>query len=197
MYNHLIEYRPFFELISMCRGSAISLKELSSAIFPDEPDEEALQAVSILLAIAPLAKSERGAVLFPARMHMLFKGIKGVYACTNPDCKHSHTEGGLTLGEIYLSDFQHVHIVGINYHQLNYRRSARVEISHSLILLNRNFRFNPLFRGKIMILIDCQTRDARCYSFQIVVKELQNWQETCRILRTSWQQDSCLFWQST
>lgn len=104
MYNHLIEYRPFFELISLCRGSAISLNELSSAIFPDKSDEEALQAVSVLLAIAPLAKSERGAVLFPARMHMLFKGIKGVYACTNPDCKHSHTEGGLTLGEIYLSD---------------------------------------------------------------------------------------------
>ena len=27
-----------------------------------------------------------------------------LYACTNPDCSHSHTANGLTLGEIYFSD---------------------------------------------------------------------------------------------
>lgn len=60
--------------------------------------------VEDMLSIAPLARSESGGVLFPARMHMLFRGIKGVYACTNPDCPHSHTENGLTLGEVYFSD---------------------------------------------------------------------------------------------
>ena len=104
MYDKLITYRPFFELISRCRGNAVSLHELSSAIFTDKEESEALQAISILLAIAPLAKNEKGAVLFPARMHMLFKGIKGVFACANPECSHSHTDGALTLGEIYLSD---------------------------------------------------------------------------------------------
>lgn len=104
MYDHLIEYRSFYKLIGMCRGSAVSLRELAEAIFPNQSEESALHAMSVLLAIAPLAKSAKGAVLFPARMHMLFKGIKGVYACTNPDCSHSHTDGALTLGEIYLSD---------------------------------------------------------------------------------------------
>lgn len=104
MYDHLIEYRPFFELISQCRGNAVSLHELAVAIFPTCKEEDGLQAVSILLAIAPLARNTKGAVLFPARMHMLFKGIKGVYACANPECSHSHTDGALTLGEIYLSD---------------------------------------------------------------------------------------------
>lgn len=104
MYDKLITYRPFHELISRCRGNAVSLNELSSAIFPDKADNDALQAVSILLAIAPLAKSEKGAVLFPARMHMLFKGIKGIYACANPECSHSHADGALTLGEIFLTD---------------------------------------------------------------------------------------------
>lgn len=37
-------------------------------------------------------------------MHMLFKGINGVYACPNPKCSHSHTDDSLTLGEIFLSD---------------------------------------------------------------------------------------------
>ena len=104
MYDHLIEYRPFFEMIGLCRGSAVSLRELSKAIFKNKNSDSALHAVSILLAIAPLAKNDKGTVLFPARMHMLFKGITGVYACANPECSHSHTEGALTLGDIFLSD---------------------------------------------------------------------------------------------
>ncbi len=35
---------------------------------------------------------------------MLFRGIKGVYACTNPECSCAHTENGLTLGEVYFTD---------------------------------------------------------------------------------------------
>ncbi len=104
MYDNLIYYRPFHELIKCCRGNAVSLGELSSDIFPHLSQDDALKAVSVLLAIAPLAKNAKGSILFPARMHMLFKGISGVYACANADCSCSHSEGGLTLGEIYLSD---------------------------------------------------------------------------------------------
>ena len=104
MYDNLLYYRPFHELIKYCRGNAVSLGELSSSIFPTLRPNDALRATSILLAIAPLAKNAKGSVLFPARMHMLFKGISGVYVCANADCCHSHSEGGLTLGEVYLSD---------------------------------------------------------------------------------------------
>lgn len=104
MYENLVYYRPFNKLIKNCRGHAVSLGELSSNIFPELNPDDALKAVSVLLAIAPLAQNAKGSVLFPARMHMLFKGISGVYACTNANCSCSHSEGGLTLGEIYLSD---------------------------------------------------------------------------------------------
>ena len=104
MYENLVYYRPFHELIKYCRGNAVSLAELSSGIFPNLNPENALKAISVLLAIAPLAKNAKGSVLFPARMHMLFKGISGVYACANANCSCSHSEGRLTLGEIYLSD---------------------------------------------------------------------------------------------
>ena len=104
MYNRLIEYRPFHILINECRGTAVSLSELATRIFPDQTPTDALFAVGVLLAIAPLAKSRKNAVLFPARMHMLFRGIKGVYACANEECPHSHTDESLTLGEVFLSD---------------------------------------------------------------------------------------------
>lgn len=104
MYDNLVHYRPFYELMVKCRGTACSLDELADTIFVKRENDEALAAVSVLLAIAPIARNKKGAVLFPARMHMLFKGIKGVYACTNPNCPHSHTDGTLTIGNVFLSD---------------------------------------------------------------------------------------------
>ena len=124
MYENLIYYRPFHELIKYCRGNAVSLGELSSGIFQNLNQEDALKAVSVLLAIAPLAKNAKGSVLFPARMHMLFKGISGVYACTNANCSCAHSEGGLALGEIYLSDGNLVcpHCGSVVYELYNDRR---------------------------------------------------------------------------
>ncbi len=104
LFDHLVNYAPFCEMFKKCRGTAVSLRELAEQIFPEKTEEEALHAIGIMLAMAPLARSENGSVLFPARMHMLFRGIKGVYACTNPNCSHAHTEKGLTLGEVYFSD---------------------------------------------------------------------------------------------
>ena len=104
LYDHLVDYRPFCEMFKLCRGTAASLQELAESIFPDVDLQNALHAVSVMLAIAPLARSNSGSVLFPARMHMLFRGIKGVFACTNPQCSHAHTENGITLGEVYFAD---------------------------------------------------------------------------------------------
>lgn len=104
MYNNLIYYRPFYELINQCRGTAVSLNDLAKMIFPKETVDHALHAVSVLLAIAPLAKSKKGVIMFPARMHMLFKGLNGAYACANKNCPHSHSDKYLTLGEVFLSD---------------------------------------------------------------------------------------------
>ena len=104
MFDHLVTYRPFYELIRQCRGTAVSLQELAEKIFPGTETEAALYAVSMLLAIAPLARNQKGAVLFPARMHMLFRGLKGIFACTNPVCEKQHTHNGLTLGELFLND---------------------------------------------------------------------------------------------
>lgn len=104
LYDHLADYTPFCTMFRLCRGTAVSLQELSESIFSEELLESAVHAVSVMLAIAPLARSSSGSVLFPARMHMLFRGIKGVYSCTNLECSHAHTENGLTLGEVYFSD---------------------------------------------------------------------------------------------
>lgn len=130
MYDNLISYKPFYKLIQSCRGTAISLGELAFDIFPDLDKETALYCVGVLLAIAPLAKNKKGAVLFPARMHMLFRGIKGVYACLNEKCKRSHSDGTLTLGEVFLTDGQLTcpHCNSVVYELYNDRRCGALFI---------------------------------------------------------------------
>lgn len=124
MYEHLCDYRPFSTLMSACRGAAKSLCDLAKEIFPHADEARAAHAISVLLSIAPLARSTEGAVLFPARMHMLFRGLKGVYACANPNCSHAHSEEGLTLGQVFLSDdhFYCRHCSSVVYELYNDRR---------------------------------------------------------------------------
>lgn len=102
MYQHLCEYKPFAELIESCRGTTVSISDLAASIYPDKERREA--AVSLLISIAQLAKSEDGMVLFPAKMHLLFRGLKGVFACANEKCAHAHTDNGIKLGEVLITD---------------------------------------------------------------------------------------------
>ena len=102
LYDHLNEYIPFQRLFQACRGNTASLDELAATIFNN--DQDAMPAIDVMLALAPLAHDINNNMLFPARMHMLFRGFSGVYACMNPNCRHSHSGNGLKLGEIFLDD---------------------------------------------------------------------------------------------
>ena len=59
-----------------------------------------------MLAVLPIAKNTEGQVLFPARLHMLFRGLEGLYACTKPDCPHGNTGDGITLGQLFTNSKQ-------------------------------------------------------------------------------------------
>lgn len=104
MYDNLVHYGPFYRLMLKCRGAAVSLSELAEDVFPTMDKDRGIKAIGLLLAIAPLARNSKGAILFPARMHMLFKGINGIFACTNEHCDHGHSDETLSLGELFLSD---------------------------------------------------------------------------------------------
>lgn len=104
LYDNLSLYSPFNELFKECRGKAVSIFNLAKRIFPKTKESVALAAIDAMLTIAPMAKDKSGSVLFPARMHMLFRGFSGVYACSNPDCPNHHAKNGIILGDVQLVD---------------------------------------------------------------------------------------------
>ncbi len=144
MYDELLSFEPFYKLISLCRGNAVSLNEIAGSVFSDLGKEDGLHAVSVLLAIAPIAKNEKGAILFPARMHMLFRGINGVYACVNENCPHGHKDASLALGELFLSNGQLIcpHCGSVVHELYNDRRCGALFFKGYILdnELNRNDR---------------------------------------------------------
>ena len=80
MYDNLIYYRPFHELIKYCRGNAVSL-EIIFWHLPGLSKENALKAVSVLLAIAPLAKNAKVVSFFPHVCICFSKDFRSICLC--------------------------------------------------------------------------------------------------------------------
>lgn len=103
LYKCLFNTNPMRRIMQATRGNAMSFNQLALKTFPSEEAEIAQKATSAFLAIAPLAKNANNQVLYPARLHMMFRGLQGIYACSNPMCKHKNHDGSLGLGRVYLN----------------------------------------------------------------------------------------------
>lgn len=102
LYDFLYNTNPMRRIMKETRGSATSFDELAAKTFPGIVSPVAQKATSTFLAIAPLAKNIDNQVLYPARLHMLFRGLQGIYACSNPTCSCKNHDGSMGLGKIYL-----------------------------------------------------------------------------------------------
>lgn len=105
LYTSLRKVQPILAMLKQCRGNATKLEDLASIAFPNDEKKDALYATTVLLAIAPLAKGVDGSVLFPARLHLMFRGLQGLYMCSNPacNCKQNPQINKLPFGRVYLS----------------------------------------------------------------------------------------------
>lgn len=105
LYQVLLNMSPVQRILEKCREKAISVDELAKYAFPENSEEDGKNALDVMLAVMSLAKNEDGQILFPARLHMMFRGLQGVYACLNPKCScktDSNMKNG--LGELYFRD---------------------------------------------------------------------------------------------
>lgn len=84
-------------------GAAWALTALPAALFPQADPETGAAAIDALLELASLAKPTPSAPpLLPARVHMLFRGLPGLWACANPQCINiAEAERGGPTGALY------------------------------------------------------------------------------------------------
>ena len=150
LYEKLPTIKPLLRIMDSCRGKATSFYELSRTVFPDADIETAKKAVSVLLSIAPKAKSKAGQALFPSRLHMMFRGISGIYACANPNCTCRNHDGILPFGRIYIRQYPDIcQCGGKVYELLNDRTCGALFLKGYLDEAEPQARFVWNKRGRI------------------------------------------------
>lgn len=89
-------------------GAAWAFTELPEILFPAVDQATAAAAVDALVELASLARAAPGSPpLLPARVHLLFRGLPGLWTCVNPQCDQipEAARGGPT-GALYAESRQ-------------------------------------------------------------------------------------------
>jgi ATP-dependent helicase YprA (DUF1998 family) len=104
LYAILSEWSPAKMLVTRVAGRAEVLDTVAQEIFPTKDNEESRsRAMDALLRLCNFARDDKtGKVFLPARLHLFFRGLSGVYSCINPRCrvKRDRSEPSL-LGRLY------------------------------------------------------------------------------------------------
>jgi ATP-dependent helicase YprA (DUF1998 family) len=90
------------QLVKEAAGHAVALSDLAPRVFPGHP--QARRALEALLTVSTLARNKADEPgLVPTRVHGLFRGLHGLYACVNPLCAGRQSEPGeaAILGKLF------------------------------------------------------------------------------------------------
>lgn len=99
LYKLLVEVPLINQILYVCNNGGKSLSSIAKECFEDNvPENLAEKALEVLLQLGIMAKSETGKVLMGSKVHMLFRGLQGLYVCTNPNCKCKNEGMGINLG---------------------------------------------------------------------------------------------------
>lgn len=78
------------------------LAALGRALFSQEPDDRASAATSGLIAALSRARWPNGSPLLPVRIHVFFRNVQGIWACSNPTCPHARwNDANIKIGRLY------------------------------------------------------------------------------------------------
>jgi ATP-dependent helicase YprA (DUF1998 family) len=96
------------QLLKVTSEGAISLSDLATGLYK-ENTESSRKASEVLVTLGTLARpkaDEPG--LVPTRVHMMFRGLSGLYACINPCCSGRQDSPGkkALLGKLFTSPRQ-------------------------------------------------------------------------------------------
>jgi DEAD/DEAH box helicase domain-containing protein len=81
-----------------------STEEIIELLFKKSGFEQSLIALENILTTLGKLSDEKGASLQPQRVHLFFRNIQGIWACTNPDCTEIKPDfyfEGRSIGKFY------------------------------------------------------------------------------------------------
>lgn len=101
LFQRLKDFPPVSLLARLITGTPKTFDHIADAVIAPGPDSP--QALETLLALCCFARRRDQKVLLPIRMHLLFRGLSGVFACVNRFCSKrlDNSPGAPLLGRLY------------------------------------------------------------------------------------------------
>ena len=114
LYEILDNHPLINQLLKVTSDGAISLSELAEGLYKTNTSASR-KAAEVLVTLGTLARpntDEPG--LVPTRVHMMFRGLSGLYACINPYCSGRQDSPGkkALLGKLYIAPRQSCNCCG-------------------------------------------------------------------------------------
>lgn len=98
----LKDYPPLSLLVNHTMGQARPVDQLGLHIFPNSQKHTADVALTNLAALAANARAKADdPSLLPCRVHMFFRGLRGLWACMDPNCTAIEPSLRGTAGKLY------------------------------------------------------------------------------------------------
>lgn len=95
------------QILYVCSSNAKTLFDIARESFEDDvPTKLSQSALEVLLQLGIMCKSETGKVLLGSKVHMMFRGLQGLYICSNPNCSCKNEGMGLKLGYLTNQDIE-------------------------------------------------------------------------------------------
>ncbi|KPA09466.1 DEAD/DEAH box helicase [Candidatus Magnetomorum sp. HK-1] len=104
LFDQMNSFPPAKALIEKISKFPLEFKKLSESIFPKASASVQVKATSTLLSLCTFARRESdGRIFLPARLHLFYRGLPGLYACINPKCHCRLDQKGdsFILGRLY------------------------------------------------------------------------------------------------
>lgn len=102
LYAALEKFGPLQLVVNETMGAAKPLASLPEMIFEGIEPDLAARAFSNLLTLGSRARAADDTGLLPCRVHSFFRGLPGIWACTDPDCTEvSPQEKNPYCGKLY------------------------------------------------------------------------------------------------
>ena len=103
LFHALKSFNPMGLLINTTMKRAVSISDLGRLLFPESPSDTADLAVTTLMALGSIARPDPKTLgLLPCRIHNFFRGLAGLWACLDPDCREiTNDEEKGVCGRLY------------------------------------------------------------------------------------------------
>lgn len=103
LYHALATFGPMGRLINVTMQNALPIAQLGHKIFPKASCEVADAAVTALMALGSIARTDPDTPgLLPCRVHNFFRGLAGLWVCMDPACKEvPNSLKGKICGRMY------------------------------------------------------------------------------------------------